>query len=179
MTTYTSNDLINTLIASHLDGATKVKLVRSAVCDNQYHSPFFDPSMENLDFNLLRNFIVECFKTHNLVALPDTYCDHDLFDLWVNLDTEIGSIAFPEPHFCKSCGEALSHSEFEAGKMCCDDPLFGDDEHDEEATDHHDNDETVEDTDPRVSETTMTHPGTGVYIGTSIEKPSLPEISEN
>jgi len=35
-------------------------------------------------------------------------------------------------HECRSCGETMSHERFEKGKMCCDKPLFGDDESESE-----------------------------------------------
>ena len=37
-----------------------------------------------------------------------------------------------EQHVCKTCGQAMSHKDFERGKMCCDKPLFGDDEDEDE-----------------------------------------------
>lgn len=33
---------------------------------------------------------------------------------------------------CRSCDEVMSEERFQAGKMCCDHPLFGDDEEDED-----------------------------------------------
>ena len=37
-----------------------------------------------------------------------------------------------EPHTCHSCGTTLTDAEFEKGKMCCDQPLFHDDEEEED-----------------------------------------------
>lgn len=33
-----------------------------------------------------------------------------------------------EPHICKTCGEEMSDDRFNEGKMCCDKPMFHNDE---------------------------------------------------
>lgn len=37
-----------------------------------------------------------------------------------------------EEHLCKTCGEVMSDERFQEGKMCCDKPLFHDDEDEED-----------------------------------------------
>jgi hypothetical protein len=54
-------------------------------------------------------------------------------DLWQDFLAD-GCIPV-EARVCHCCGETMSEERFQAGKMCCDTPLFGDDEEDEEDED--------------------------------------------